>query len=211
MRRCAVGCSTAGTGTAEAFVISKNLARRHLMTNQRAAIAAELANMSQGRPIDSSVKAPNGAFTVSQREAADLMGVSRRSVQRAAVVMETDPEAHEAAKRGDQADHRRGGGREVEYDVPALEPLVGGVADAARWASPGRGGVVRRRGRQPDLGCAGAASLGPGEALRSLGRPWGRRCAAGPRLRIQVQGQRLQRRLSGVNRTTWPGVVSFSL
>lgn len=34
-----------------AFVVSANLARRHLSESQRASIAAKLANLSEGRPV----------------------------------------------------------------------------------------------------------------------------------------------------------------
>ena len=39
-----------GVGTPTAFVISKNLTRRHLNTSQRAMIAAKLAKMPPHRP-----------------------------------------------------------------------------------------------------------------------------------------------------------------
>jgi hypothetical protein len=66
---------------------------------QLAAIAAELANMKDGNP-----KFTTGSNepVVSNQDAADLMGVSLASVKRAKKVMREDPEAHEAAKRGDK-------------------------------------------------------------------------------------------------------------
>ena len=54
----------------------------------RAALAAEMATMKEGRPSNT---APNGG--VSDTAAAKAMGVSRRSVQRAKKVMKEDPEA----------------------------------------------------------------------------------------------------------------------
>ena len=82
-----------------AFVISANLRRRHLSAEQRAIVAAELATMQQGARTD---LAPIGAM--SQAEAANLLNVSRRSVQRARKVLDhAEPEVVEAVKRGELA------------------------------------------------------------------------------------------------------------
>lgn len=71
-----------------AFVISLNLKRRHLSEKQRAMVASKLATMPQGRPSE---KAPIGAVT--DAEAATLLNVSERSVERAkAVRREGSPE-----------------------------------------------------------------------------------------------------------------------
>lgn len=81
-----------------AFVISLNLHRRHLDESQRSVIAAKIATMSEGRP--SSESAPIGA--VSQTQAAELMKVGRRSVQRAKKVLkEAAPELVKAVERGE--------------------------------------------------------------------------------------------------------------
>jgi ParB-like chromosome segregation protein Spo0J len=84
-------------GTPEAYVISTNLRRRHLNESQRAMIAKKLANMPAHRPAD------NGAnLRTSQNEAAELLKVSRRSVQLAAVIQEkAAPELVAAVERGD--------------------------------------------------------------------------------------------------------------
>ncbi len=71
-----------GTGTLAAFVVSKNLTRRHLSESQRSMIAAKLANMRQGRPSE---KVPIGTF--SQNDMATLLNVSERSVKRANKVL----------------------------------------------------------------------------------------------------------------------------
>jgi hypothetical protein len=68
-----------------AFVVSLNLRRRHLDESQRALVAAKLANMRQGERSD---LAPNGAKLISQTDAAELLNVSRRNVQRARQVID---------------------------------------------------------------------------------------------------------------------------
>lgn len=83
-----------GVGTIEAFVVSKNLHRRHLNESQRAMIAARLATLRQGRPVDSKgdfEKGTIGPFSPSApviAEAAKLLNVSGGSVKRARVVLE---------------------------------------------------------------------------------------------------------------------------
>lgn len=64
------------------YVISQNLKRRHLSESQRAMVAASIANMTHG----DNQHAPIGA--TSQTEAADMLNVSRRAVQRAKKVQE---------------------------------------------------------------------------------------------------------------------------
>jgi hypothetical protein len=77
------------------FVVSLNLHRRHLNESQRAMVAAKMATLRQG---DNS-NAPIGALAQSQ--AADLLNVSRRAVQRAAVVRdEATPELARAVESG---------------------------------------------------------------------------------------------------------------
>jgi ParB-like chromosome segregation protein Spo0J len=69
-----------------AFVLSRNLERRHLIDSQRAMIAARLANLPNGVRLDrargASIEAPT-----SQAEAAQRLKVSRSSVQRATKVL----------------------------------------------------------------------------------------------------------------------------
>lgn len=74
-----------------ALVVSRNLKRRHLTTQQRAAIAAELATLARGGDRGNQ---HTGA------KAAELMRVSERSVERAKARMRDDPEAHQQAKSG---------------------------------------------------------------------------------------------------------------
>ncbi|EJN15716.1 transcriptional activator, adenine-specific DNA methyltransferase [Bradyrhizobium sp. YR681] len=80
-----------------AFVLSKNLNRRHMSESQRAMVAADLATLRRGGDRS---KAPIGALT--DRQAADTLKVSERSVERAKGVKRAAvPEVVEAVKSGD--------------------------------------------------------------------------------------------------------------
>lgn len=84
---------------AVSFVISLNLHRRHLNESQRAAVAAKLANLPAHRPAESAQ-----ICAVSQEKAAEMLNVSRRSVQAAArVIHEGDESLVKAVERGDVA------------------------------------------------------------------------------------------------------------
>lgn len=79
-----------------AFVIAKNLARRHLSTSQRAIIAARLSGEpAQGRRSDLGSSAEVGRL-----DAAKLLNVSERSVRNAAKLIETSPEQVEKIESG---------------------------------------------------------------------------------------------------------------
>jgi len=80
------------------FVMSKNIHRRHLTVDQRAAIGAELATMAHGGNRKSEeIKTSND---VSIEQVAKIMNVSTASIDRAKKRMREDPEAHAAAKAG---------------------------------------------------------------------------------------------------------------
>ena len=80
-----------------AFVVSSNLHRRHLTDDQRAVIAAKLANMKQGARTDLS---PIGGR--SQAAAADMLNVSKRKVERVAkVINDGAPELAAAVEQGE--------------------------------------------------------------------------------------------------------------
>jgi ParB-like chromosome segregation protein Spo0J len=76
-----------------AFVISANIHRRHLSESQRAMAAARIATLNHGqRKAD----APIGA-SLTQVDAAESMGVGRRTVQRARKVIEEGSKALQQA------------------------------------------------------------------------------------------------------------------
>ncbi|HTI78949.1 MAG TPA: MT-A70 family methyltransferase [Acetobacteraceae bacterium] len=83
-----------------AYVISANLHRRHLDESQRCMVAAQVATLAgKGRPAKN---APIGAIT--QDDAASMLNVSRRGVQRAKIVRDKgSPELIEAVEQGDIA------------------------------------------------------------------------------------------------------------
>lgn len=79
-----------------AYVVSRNLKRRHLSESQRAMVAAKLATLKRGDNQHS----PIGE--TSQARAAELLNVGKRSVERAADVRDHGaPELQHAVERGD--------------------------------------------------------------------------------------------------------------
>jgi ParB-like chromosome segregation protein Spo0J len=84
-----------GDGTVLGFVVAKNLHRRHLSANQRALVAAKLANLSGGRPSKTARKQ-----AVTQSDAAALLRVGRTSVQGARQILDRGvPELVAAVER----------------------------------------------------------------------------------------------------------------
>lgn len=87
-------------GTAEgllAFLISLNMARRHMDDSQRSIVAAKIANLGHGQRSDR----VDTAIAVSQAEAAERMNVSVDSLQRGKKVLEQAvPELVEAVESG---------------------------------------------------------------------------------------------------------------
>jgi hypothetical protein len=139
------------------YIISCNLHRRHLDASQRAMIAARLATMRQGERTD---LAPNGA--TSQTDAAERLDVGRRTVQRAATVLnEGVPELVAAVEQGkvpvsaaatiaEQPPERQKeilavSPQEQRAAVRALrtEPVAGGSTEVALRTLPGGGRAVR--------------------------------------------------------------------
>ncbi len=122
-------------GSPVAYVISENLKRRHLDESQRSMIATKLANMNEGHPT-----APIGA--VSQSEAASMLNISRRSVQRAKTVVQLGiPELQEAVTQGEvsvskAAEIARQPAEEQKETVSKLKNPVLYSSDKDEWYTP---------------------------------------------------------------------------
>jgi N6-adenosine-specific RNA methylase IME4/ParB-like chromosome segregation protein Spo0J len=83
-----------------AFVLSQNLARRHLGPSERAMVAARMANLKWGQRADYA-EGPIGLSAASK-----LVGVSERSIKRATVVLKHGtPELQDAVDQGRIAVH----------------------------------------------------------------------------------------------------------
>ena len=81
-----------------AFVASANLHRRHLDASQRAMIAAKLATLGDG---ERKAASPKGEAVRTQQEAATMLDVGKRSVERARIVqVQGAPELVEAVEKG---------------------------------------------------------------------------------------------------------------
>lgn len=81
-----------------AFVIARNLSRRHLDTSQRAMVASRLAKLTPGRPAEN---AETSVISSTQEEAAAVLNVSVDSVQAARKVEEAGtPELVKAVDAG---------------------------------------------------------------------------------------------------------------
>jgi N6-adenosine-specific RNA methylase IME4 len=80
-----------------AYVVSKNVHRRHLSESQRAMVAAKLATFSHGGD-----RSKSSIDDLTQADAAELLNVSKSSVERAAEVRDRGaPELQRAVERGD--------------------------------------------------------------------------------------------------------------
>lgn len=114
-----------------AFVIRKNLHRRHMTESQRAAVAAKIANLGHGGDR----KQDQGANlrldpVVQQTEAAALLNVSRRSVQAAKKVEKADPALFEKVRTGEVSVSKAERIVREKAAKPApVEDVAAGVAD----------------------------------------------------------------------------------
>jgi len=129
-----------------AFVLSANLNRRHLSVAQRAMVAAKIANMPAHRPGD---KCAN--LRTSQPEAAEELGVSRRSVQTAAQILDKAPKLAKEVEAGNitlNAARKQLPPPPTRRTIPPPPPSQ--VLDATGWPVPtqliplwNRGGEVQ--------------------------------------------------------------------
>jgi hypothetical protein len=65
-----------------AYIISKNIIRRHLSTGQRAMIAEKIANLPHGVRVDQALR-NLGAAQVTQAQAAQQLGTTPRAITQA--------------------------------------------------------------------------------------------------------------------------------
>lgn len=102
------------------FVVSSNIARRHLSPGERADAAAAIANLPAHRPDKS---APARTSGVTQAEAADLFGVSERAVQDAKAVAESEDAELKAAVKAGKVSRKKAAGevRKKKKAAKALE------------------------------------------------------------------------------------------
>jgi ParB-like chromosome segregation protein Spo0J len=85
-----------------AFVVSQNITRRHLDESQRAMVAARLANLKPQDTLRRGPVPPIGGTGVTEAQAARLLNVGERTVQRARKVQENGvPELVAAVERGE--------------------------------------------------------------------------------------------------------------
>lgn len=83
------------------LILAANVHRRHLSETQRAMIAAQIAKLQQGRPAKTENR-PIGLFSISQPDAADALGISHRTMRRAAAVVKHGTPALVEACREDK-------------------------------------------------------------------------------------------------------------
>jgi ParB-like chromosome segregation protein Spo0J len=134
-----------------AFVIRKNMHRRHLTTSQRSAIAAEICATYRADP-------PNGGTA---KDAADAMNVSLRSTERAASVMQKSPHKFEEVKAGkktvgaaekeisDERKSRKSKSNALEQAIKIITGIVGEEETEALMAIPDRE-IIRMSGLDAD-------------------------------------------------------------
>jgi ParB-like chromosome segregation protein Spo0J len=107
-----------------AYIVSRNLKRRHLNESQRAMVAARITNINRESNLKQGARTADRRFgEVSIDEAAQTLGVSSRSVERANRVRAKAPELAEAVEAG-------------EMKVWAAEQRI---REKEKAASPGRG------------------------------------------------------------------------
>jgi ParB-like chromosome segregation protein Spo0J len=100
-------------GTAHAFVVSKNLRRRHLSESQRAMIAAKLANLKRGDVTTQGERDTR----ISIPQAAELLNVSKATVAEARTVLAAGtPDEISAVEKGESAVSTIG--RQIRANVP---------------------------------------------------------------------------------------------
>lgn len=87
------------------FIVGANLRRRHLTESQRGMITTELAKLALGANQHRNEGAQICASSMTQGQAAELMGVSRRTAQTAKAVAKADPALAAEVKAGNRSLH----------------------------------------------------------------------------------------------------------
>ena len=89
-----------------AFVLSENLHRRHLTISQRAALAVEVANMTQSDAAhNTNVKLGRSdeiVQAISNKEASELFQVGTTSIKEAKAIKRDAPERFEELRKGEK-------------------------------------------------------------------------------------------------------------
>jgi ParB family chromosome partitioning protein len=182
------------------FVVSLNLHRRHLDASQRAMVAGKIATLERGANQHASIEAP------SQTAAAELLNVSRPSVQRARQVIDSGaPELVQAVERGDvavsaavvltelsqdeQVEVLAGGRAEVAATVKAIKAHVGQATGDNEWYTPTRY-IDAAREAMGEIDCDPASSEIANRSIRAtiyhstedngLVQPWAARVWMNP-------------------------------
>jgi hypothetical protein len=110
-----------------AFVVSLNIARRHLTIEQRAFAGARIANMQRGENQHTARAA------TSQKEIAEQLGISADSIQRAKRVIASGSKAlQQAAEAGDVPLRKAS----AVVDLPKSEQIAAATQKAERPAEP---------------------------------------------------------------------------
>jgi len=99
-----------------AFVISANLARRHLSESQRAMIAERIATMPHGgdRKSDQALK-----LAVDQTTASKMLNVGASSIRKARKVRAESPDLAEKVERGEMTLNKAAGADPKFKELPA--------------------------------------------------------------------------------------------
>lgn len=129
------------------LVVSLNIHRRHLTESQRAMIAAEVATIVHGSnqyKVESSIE-DSTSRPVTQQQAADLLSVSKTSVERAAVVKKKGtPELADAVTSGQVTVTKAA-------EIAALPTAEQGPAMTEAIENPPRRHVRKPPAPEPDI------------------------------------------------------------
>ena len=120
------------------FIISMNIKRRHLNDAQRAMIASKLATMKQGARTDLS---PIGEK--SQAQAARMLNVSKRSVERAAAIGKEAPDLAEKIEAGELTINA------ATQEIAARKIVTGPEGQVERLPTPSEAKRIARETHRP--------------------------------------------------------------